>query len=134
MPEYRRSQTIDAPADRLFDYLSRIENLPHYFPGMTSATPGDQPGEVSVTADVHGKPVVGTARFHVDDAARRIEWASEGPNDYHGWLQVRAEGYAAAVEVEITTVRSAEEGEIDAGLQRTLGEIRRLVEVGVAAR
>ncbi len=133
MPEYRRSQAIDAPADRLFDYLSQIENLPHYFPGMTSAEPGDGPDEVKVTADVEGKPVAGTARFHADPAAKRIAWSSAGPNDYHGWLQVSAEGTASAVEVEITTSRTAEEGDIEDGLQRTLDEIRRLVEVGVAA-
>jgi len=132
MPDYRRSQTIQAPPERLFDHLSQIENLPRYFQGMTSAEPGDSPGQIKVTADVDGKQVAGTAEFHVLQDANRIEWAAKGPNEYHGWLQVHGEGDRSEVEVHIATGRTAEAGDIEAGLERTLGEIRRLVEAGVA--
>ena len=133
MPEYQRSQDVDATSERLFEFLSQIGNLPRYFPGMTSAEPGDVPGEVDVTADVHGKPVAGTARFHVDETRNRIDWSSEGPNSYRGWLQVTGTANRSVVEVHITTDRSAAEREIEAGLERTLGEIRHLVQEGVAA-
>jgi len=128
MTEYTRSREVDAPAEQLFEYLSDVRNLPKYFSQMTSAEAGPGPDEVSVTAEVQGKEVAGTAKFHVDDAANRIEWSSEGPNSYHGWLSVRGRADGSEVEVHVTTEREADEDEIDAGLERTLGEIVRLVE------
>ncbi len=127
MTEYTRRQTIDAPAEQLFAYLSEVRNLPRYFPGMTSAEPRPDGDEVHVTADVNGRDVAGTAAFHVDEAANRIEWSSEGPNDYHGWLQVSGQDDQSTVEVHISSERVSENGGIDAGLERTLAEIARLV-------
>ena len=51
MEDYERSTTVDAPADELFEYLSKVENLPTYMDRMTSARnlPGD---EVEVEAKI----------------------------------------------------------------------------------
>jgi len=125
--EYTRSREVDAPAEQLFEYLSDVRNLPRHFSGMTSAEAGPGPDEVRVTAEVQGKEVAGTAKFHVDEAANRIEWSSDGPNSYHGWLSVSDRVDGSEVEVHVTTEREADEGEIEAGLERTLGEIVRLV-------
>ena len=127
MTEYTRSGEVDAPAEQLFEYLSDVRNLPRYFSQMTSAEAGPGPDEVSVTAEVQGKEVAGTAKFHVDEAANRIEWSSDGPNSYHGWLSVRGRADSSEVEVHITTERAADAGDIEAGLVRTLEEIVRLV-------
>ncbi len=127
MTEHTRSREVDARAEELFAYLSDVRNLPRYFSGMTSAEPGPGPDEVSVTAEVQGQEVAGTAKFHVDEAENRIEWSSEGPNSYHGWLSVRGRVDGSQVEVHVTTERKADEGEIEAGLERTLGQIVRLV-------
>jgi uncharacterized membrane protein len=125
--EHERSASVAAPADRLFDYLSDIQNLPRYFDSMTSAEPagGDA---VRTTANLNGQTVEGEAWFRVDDAARRIEWGSEGPNNYSGWLRVDdGEGGGSTVEVHVSTERVAN-GDVDDGLTQTLDNIKRVVE------
>src|SRR3954467_914748 len=104
MEDYERSTTVDAPADELFEYLSKVENLPNYMDRMTSAhnLPGD---EVEVEAkvepgDVGGggsggsgdsgseQTVGGEAWFRIDADQMKLTWGSEGPHDYHGELEV----------------------------------------------
>jgi uncharacterized membrane protein len=132
MAEHERSASVDAPADRLFDYLSDVQNLPRYFDSMTSAEPaGDD--AVRTTAVVEGQRVEGEAWFRVDDTQRRIEWGSEGPNDYSGWLRVAdGDNGGSTVEVHVSTERAAN-GDVDQGLEQTLDNIKRLVEEQGAA-
>lgn len=51
MSDYERTETVDATADALFDYLSDVGNLPDYFERMTSAERGDGE-EVHTTAEI----------------------------------------------------------------------------------
>ena len=137
MPEYRRSTTVQASPDDLFDFLSRIENLPRYMTRMTSARSitGD---EVEVTARLDDVPqapdgeTVGHARFSVDAENRAIRWAAgkesdRDPSDYHGELQVSPTGDGATVEVTLHTEHDDEPG-ITEGMDRTLANIREAVE------
>jgi ribosome-associated toxin RatA of RatAB toxin-antitoxin module len=126
MPDYERSAQVKASADALFDYLSDIRNLPKYFSSMTSAKSAG-PDEVKVTAKVHGKEEEGKAKFQVDKAAKKLKWSSEGPNDYHGELEVTEHGNSSKVAVKLHTER-AEKEEIERGLQKTVDNIVRLVE------
>ncbi len=126
MPDYKRSAKVKASADALFTYLSDIQNLPKYFSRMTSASSAGR-DEVRVTANVHGKEVEGKAKFHVDKAAKKLQWSSEGANDYHGELEVTGEGQSSQVSVKLHTNRGEKE-EIERGLQKTLDNIVRLVE------
>ncbi len=76
MADYERSTTVDAPADDLFEYLSKVENLPTYMDRMTSARslPGDEveveakvePGRRRRSARVRGETVGGDAWFTID--------------------------------------------------------------------
>jgi uncharacterized membrane protein len=125
MAEFERRRTVDAPADALFAYLSDIANLPLYFRGITAARPGPGPGEIEVAAVVKDREVRGRAHLEVDEDARRMEWSSEGPNDYHGWLAVRPAGDASEVELHISTVR-VQSGEVDEGIDRSLDVIARI--------
>ena len=134
MADYERSQTVEAPAGALFDFLADIGNLPRYFEQMTSAEPAG--GEaVRVTAEVDGREQEGEAWFQVDREAKRVEWGSEGPNDYHGWLDVTDEGGGrSSVAVHVSTVRVEDRpDELNQGLERTLGNVKRLVEEQGAA-
>ncbi len=85
MATFERTLTIDADANRVFDYVSDIANLPEYIDQMTDAEPGE--GEsvkttaVIDTGDGETRTVHGEAWFRVDDEARKIEWGSEGEND-----------------------------------------------------
>jgi hypothetical protein len=130
MGDYQRSQDVDAPADQLFGYLSEIANLPRYFTAMTSAAPAG--GEkVRVTADLNGHTRAGEAWFKVDHDRRHLEWGSEGPNDYHGYLDVTGDGRTSSVTVFLHTERH-DSDDIDQGIAETLAAVRRLVEAGPA--
>jgi uncharacterized membrane protein len=134
MADYERAQTVEAPAEALFAFLAEIGNLPRYFEQMTAAEPAG--GEaVRVTAEVDGREREGEAWFRVDRESRRVEWGSEGPNDYHGWLDVTDEGGGrSTVAVHVSTERVEDRpDEINQGLERTLGNVRRLVEEAGAA-
>lgn len=120
MTEYRYTATADLPADELFSFLSHPENLPRYFPAMKVAEPTG--GEsVHVEAEVHGHRVASEAWLHTDAATRTLTWGAEGPDDYHGELRVADAGPASAeITVTLHSVREADGGEVQKGLERTV--------------
>src|SRR5271165_2560724 len=126
MPDYEQTAKVNASAEALFDYLSDVRNLPKYFSRMTSAENAGQ-DEIRVTANIHGKKEEGKAEFHVDKAAKKLRWSSEGPNDYHGELEVKGQGKSSEVTVKLHTKRTERE-QIEQGLRDTLNNIERLVE------
>ena len=126
MATYEQSTEVHAEADALFAYLSDIGNLPKHFDRMTSASPAE--GEaVHTTANVEGQEVEGKARFRVNGGELKIEWGSEGPNNYSSELNVTSEGGSSGVSVRIAT-ESVETSWIDDSLIQTLANIKRLVE------
>lgn len=129
MGDFRATTTVNAAEGALFDYLSQVGNLPDYFARMTSAEPGDGE-EVHTTAQMpDGQQVEGDAWFRVDDQARRIEWGSEGANDYRGSLEVTGTGGTSEVVVAMHTTRVPDgNGEVQQGLEDTVATIKRLVE------
>jgi len=134
MGDFQATTKVDAAEGALFDYLSQVGNLPDYFSRMTSAKAGDGE-EVHTAARLpDGQQVEGDAWFRVDPGAGRIEWGSEGPNDYHGSLEVTADGSGAEVVVSMHTTRVSEgNSEVQKGLEDTLATIKRLVEQQNAA-
>ena len=129
MGDYEQSTTVQAAPDKVFSYLSDIHHLPTYFDRMTSATPGNG-DEVRTTALVDGQEVEGTAWFTVEEDERMLSWGAQGPNDYHGELEVSAsdeELGASLVTVRLHTTR-VDDGSIDEGLLTTLDNVRDLVE------
>ncbi len=136
MADYERTTTIDAPAEDLFEYLSKVENLPNYMDRMTSAhnLPGD---EVEVEARVEpsdvgggsgdsgaGQTVGGEAWFRIDADTMTLSWGSEGPHDYHGELEVTPDGAASRVTVRLHTTHDAPG--IEDGIEQTLANIQRI--------
>ena len=130
MGDYSGTADVGAPAGQLFDYLSEVSNLPRYFTAMTSAEPAGQ-DEVHVVADVDGVTREAEAWFRVDRERRHLEWGSEGPDNYHGYLDVTGDGATALVTVFLHTERAGS-GDIDRGIAGTLAEIKRLAEAGPA--
>ncbi len=129
MGDFTGTTTVDVAPDALFDYLSDIGNLPDYFTRMTSATRGDGE-EIHTTASLpDGREVEGDAWFRVDNAAQRIEWGSEGPNDYHGHVDVTPSGDGSQVEVHLHTTRVEDgDSQVDDGIRETLANIKRQAE------
>jgi uncharacterized membrane protein len=129
MGDFTGSTTVNVSPSKLFDYLSDVGNLPDYFARMTSAQPGDGE-EVHTTARMpDGQEVQGDAWFRVDDDAQRIEWGSEGPNDYHGYVDVRPSGDGSEVEVHVHTTRVDDgSSEVDEGIRETLSKLKQQAE------
>jgi hypothetical protein len=92
MGDYEHTATVSVDPDELFRYLADVHHLPDYFSSMQAAEPTgehvEDGDEVHVVADVEGKRREGDAWISVDDAARTLRWGSEGPNGYHGELEV----------------------------------------------
>jgi carbon monoxide dehydrogenase subunit G len=141
MGDYERSTTVDAPVDEIFEFLSKVENLPRYMERMTEAhsVAGD---EVSVEARLEpedvggadpasgttdgdgGRRVRGEAWFRIDADNRRLAWGAEGPHDYRGELEVSPAGSGSQVTVRLHTTHEAPG--IEDGLDGTLANIQRI--------
>lgn len=138
MGDYEGSTTVGAPVDDLFEFLSKVDNLPRYMDRMTHARslPGDavavearvEPGDAGAGEGEDGaRTVGGEGWFRIDADRRSLSWGSEGPNDYRGELDVVADGDGSRVTVRIHTERDDAPG-IRSGLDGTLATIRRLAE------
>lgn len=102
MADHARSHDVETDAQRVYELLSDVRNLPRYFPQITEAHPVGDGDAVDTTAvidppDQPKQEVRGEAWFRTDDAARRIEWGAEGESDYHGSLTVQEKGSGATV-------------------------------------
>lgn len=127
MGDYRAGTEVHAPAQHVFDYLADVANLPRYFERMTSAESAG-PDAVRVTADLGDREVEGEAWFKVDRDSLALSWGSEGPNDYHGQLEVSPAGDdAVRVAVTLSTTRAGG-AEIQHGLEETMANITRIIE------
>jgi hypothetical protein len=131
MADYEHTATVSAEPDALFRYLADVHNLPDYFAAMQEAElTGEHPGgdeEVHVVAEVEGTRREGEAWMAVDEAQRTLRWGSEGPNSYHGELQVSPASSGAEVAVRLHTERADGPG-IRAGLEQTVASIKQAVE------
>lgn len=129
MPTYKRSVTLNAGSDRVFNYLSDVKNLPEYFDRLDSAKPvggQENPDAVQVSADLDGKEVEGEAWFRVDRTNNSIEWGSEEHGDYRGKLQVTPDQNRSIVDLELHSPHGGDE--VVKGLDATLEHVRGILE------
>ncbi|MEP7342318.1 MAG: SRPBCC family protein [Acidobacteriota bacterium] len=95
MHEYHQSKKVQAPVDQVFDFVAEIKNLPQYLPTVHKASP--QAGErIQVEGEVGGHRYKSDGYFRVDRKNRRLEWGSDGENNYSGSLDVKEAGDAAS--------------------------------------
>lgn len=130
MADYKREHEVETNAGRVYELLSDVSNLPRYFPAITSATAVAGGNAVDTTAVIEPpgqdrREVRGQAWFSTDEQSHRIEWGSEGDNDYRGSLTVHENGTGATVVLELHT-ESSHEG-IDASIDETLERIDALL-------
>ncbi|MFL6119526.1 SRPBCC family protein [Actinophytocola sp.] len=123
MTTYTHTADADVSADVLFRFLADPRNLPRYFPQMTAAEP--EGGEsVHVEAEVHGHHVDGEAWVRPDESARRLAWGAEGPDDYHGELQIDEAGAGRSrITVALHSVRETAGDEVQKGLEQTVAAL-----------
>ncbi|MET3806246.1 putative membrane protein [Nakamurella sp. UYEF19] len=133
MGDYEASTTVQLAPERLFAYLSNVQNLPAYMPRLTSARPagGDK---VDVTAHIEpeGGPerdVEGEAWIKVVEDGRKLQWGAAGPHDYHGELDIDAGSDAGSSTLTVRLHTERVEGDqIQHGLGETLNGIKKAVE------
>ena len=98
--EFEQSITVDAVADNVFDFVSDVKNVPQYLPTVKNAQP--QQGErIRTQGQVGERTYDSDGHFRVDKQSHRIEWGSDGENDYNGWLEVQEQGSRSLVTVHI---------------------------------
>jgi uncharacterized protein YndB with AHSA1/START domain len=123
MPEYEQTQTIDATPDAVFDYVSNPDHLTEYIPNMVLAhATGDH---LRVAADVQGRHEEGDAWFRADQHRRRLEWGTDNPGRYQGWLQVSGSDKTTTATIHLTTERDEDAQQIRDALTQALHNISR---------
>ena len=86
MGEYERSITISAPMQKVEAFVTDVENLPKYLPTTKKAEPQD--GErVRVQGEARGQSYDSDGYFRMNKSQNRMEWGSDGEENYKGWLQ-----------------------------------------------
>lgn len=147
--EYQQRHTIYRPAEEVFDWLRRVENLPHYLPPVKEAwTEGPaaagKPGQrVRMSVEIPGRyETEGEGYFHADEEARRLQWGAEFSRDYSGWLAVEEYGAEEcvltahlsfgprSVEEEVQQESGEDRDPLAEGVSNTLESIRRQLEEG----
>jgi uncharacterized membrane protein len=140
--DFEQSVVVSALADRIFEYLADVRNVPEYLPTVRNAQPQEgerirtqgQAGEHSYDSDGH---------FHIDQSAHRLEWGSDGENEYGGWMQVQGNGdsqsqvtvhihYAPGPEMAQHMAEQSPghsfESAMNEGITKTLESIKRICE------
>lgn len=100
MGEFHRAIKIKAEPQAVFDFVSQIDNLPKYLPTVREAKP--QSGErILVEGEAAGHQYSNDGNFRVDQSRKRMEWSSDGENDYRGWLEVKPDQSEMTSEVTV---------------------------------
>ena len=140
--DFESSIEVNANADRIFEFLSDVRNVPQYLPTVTNAEP--QPGERIHTQGKVGEHTYDSdGHFRIDRDRRRLEWGSDGENDYGGSMEVTEKGSdKAAVKVQIHYAPQPEtrqrmeqqspqhsfESAMNEGINKSLESIKRICE------
>jgi uncharacterized membrane protein len=140
--EFEQSIEVAATSEKIFEFLADVKNVPHYLPTVKHAEP--QEGErIRTQGQAGDRTYDSDGHFRINEQQRRIEWGSDGENDYSGWLQVESEtGSNSQVTVHIhyapkpeTAQRMAQnspehsfESAMNEGIAKTLNSIKRLCE------
>ena len=150
MKEYEQTQTIDAPAEEVFAWLSDVNNLPKYLPPVVDVSiegPSAEgaPGQrIRATLEYPegGSTFDSEGYLAVDEGRKRMEWGAEVERDYSGWLEVAdaVDGQSQvtvhlnfgerSVEPEIREQTPEGRDPLAEGVSATLESIRRQIEEG----
>jgi hypothetical protein len=79
-----RMRRLDAGAERVFEYLADVHNLPEYFDQLTQGGPARK------------------SWFWVDHATRRVCWGSQ-TSPYSGAVTLRTNRAGTVVDIEVHT-------------------------------
>lgn len=139
MSRYKASLTVHAPAEKVFAFVSEVDNMPKYLPTTKKAeTEGTDRVRVEGTANGHSYDQDGN--FHVDAAKHSMRWSSDGERKYSGHLEVVPQGHNSEVTVhlqfdpsakakeEMAATAGSHDAAIQDGLEKALISIQHAVE------
>ena len=149
MQEYEQRETVAAPANEVFAWVSDVENLPKYLPPIKdagiegSATEGSPGERVKMLVEIPDRgEFESEGYFDVDAEAFTMRWGAETGRDYSGRLTVAEAGEGQSevtvhlsfgprsVEGEIQEDSSEDRNPLEESLAATLESIRRQIEEG----
>jgi ribosome-associated toxin RatA of RatAB toxin-antitoxin module len=100
MSQYEHTETVRAEPQRVFEFISQVQNLPQYLPTTKSAQP-QGPDRVRVQGEAAGHQYDSDGFYHVDPQKMRMEWGSDGENAYRGWMEVKDNDSGSSAEVKV---------------------------------
>ncbi len=149
MQEYEQRETVAAPANEVFAWVSDVENLPKYLPpikdaGIEGSAAEGSPGErVKMLVEIPDRgEFESDGYFDVDAEGHTMRWGAETGRDYSGRLTVAKAGDGRSevtvhlsfgprsVEVEIQEDSAEDRDPLEESLGATLESIRRQIEEG----
>jgi len=92
--EFDESMRIDAPATQVFDFVSKVQNLPKYLPTTRNAVP-EPGGRVRVQGEAEGHSYNADGYLRADREHLRLEWGAD-ERHYKGSLEVTPRGKQAS--------------------------------------
>lgn len=87
MPDFTQSRKMNVSADRVYEFISDVRNMPAYLP-TTRHADSDGPGRVRVEGEVKGRTYNSDGYLRRVDDRHRVEWGSD-EGDYSGFLEAR---------------------------------------------
>jgi ribosome-associated toxin RatA of RatAB toxin-antitoxin module len=148
MQEYEQRETVAAPANEVFAWVSDVENLPKYLPpikdaGIEGSAEGGPGERVKMLVEIPDRgEFESEGYFDVDAEALTMRWGAEAGRDYSGRLTVAEAGDGQSevtvhlsfgprsVEGEIQEDASEGRNPLEESLGATLESIRRQIEEG----
>jgi uncharacterized protein YndB with AHSA1/START domain len=124
MSDFGASVLINVPAQQVFEYASRAENMPEYLEGVALVQPLDG-GRVRIT----GSRLDAEAWLDVDQDHLMMRWVAEGEGKYMGHLTVTPmDAFTSKAEVHVICDSPGQEQRIQAELDSAMEKIREICE------
>lgn len=87
MPGISAQIGINAAAAEVFNFVSKVENMPRYLPTVEKATRAG-PGFVRIKGSANGRRYALEGRLNVDQDSLEMSWGAIERETYHGEFQV----------------------------------------------
>ncbi len=142
--QYSHSIEVEAPADEVFAFVSKPENMPKYLPTLEEAHMEDS-DRVVIDGNAEGHAYHADGDLHLDPDERTMHWGSDSMHKYRGQLHVTGDQQRSTVSVKLTFEPGEQteekikdthldgEARIQQGLEEALSSIKKICEKSEAA-
>ena len=103
MAEYEQTIVVKASPDAVFDFIADIRNMPRYLP-TTHHAEAQGTGRVRVQGEVRGRTYDSDGWLRLDRTEHRMEWGSDGENQYSGWMEIEGDAAESLLTVHLSFV------------------------------